>query len=301
MPVATASPTVFALLDAEWATLARAPIPLRWRHHPALALPDAAGRTSTLSDLLQITERRDDPAASDQILAALAQLTRGNPDDDDTHAPLAARTLLQTLLPGAKALARRLTWLGDPPERAAAVTATLYEQIRSYPIQRRPARIAANLLADTHQRLLRHASASASASGSGSGAPHRRQGCGGGATMALPVVSLDELAAHGDAMLPAPAPSQRQPSPAEELLALLAWAVHGGWLTPAQATLIGQSRIADIPCEELGAQAGLGAHSLRRRRQRAEQALGRAATASALSPEELARLAPQLACRVPAT
>jgi len=67
------------------------------------------------------------------------------------------------LLPGAKALARRLGWLGDPHERAAAVTATLYEQIRTYPIGRRPARIAANLLADTHQRLLRRAGAHATA------------------------------------------------------------------------------------------------------------------------------------------
>ncbi|HEX9342723.1 MAG TPA: hypothetical protein VF995_03795, partial [Actinomycetota bacterium] len=265
-----------------------------WRHHPALALPDAAD--STLSGLLAATERRDDPAASDQILAALAQLARGNPDDA-THDPLAARTLLQTLPPGAKALARRLRWLGDPQERAAAVTATLYEQIRTYPIQRRPARIAANLLADTHQRLLRRAGSSSSSSSSS--APHRRQVQVGGGTVAVPVVSLDELAAHGDAMLPLPAPSQ--PCPAEELLALLAWAVRGGWLTPAQAALIGQSRIADIPAEELGALAGLGAHSLRRRRQRAEQALRHAATASALSPEDLARLAPQLACRVPAT
>jgi len=288
------APTVFALLAAEWTGLASSPIPAVWQRHPALAL--AGVFRPTIGDLLQITERRDDLAASDRVLAALARLASGAGDAEAPdvsgarHDPLAARTLLQMLLPGAKALARRLSWLGDAQERAAAITATLYEQIRTYPIQRRPARIAANLLADTHQRLLRRANTS--------GALHLRQVSGSGA-VPLTVVSLEGLAAHGEGMLPEAAPAHT--SAAEELLGLLAWAVRGGHLTPAQAWLIGQSRIADLPCEALGERVGLGAHSLRRRRQRAEQALGRAATASALTPEDLARLAPQLACRVPAT
>ena len=282
------APTVFAMLDAEWATLAPTPVPAPWRHHPALARTGAL--QPSLGDLLQATERRGDPEASDQILAALAHLattTDGDNDNSDgaDHDPLAARVLLQMLLPGAKALARRLGWLGDTQERAAAITATLYEQIRTYPITRRPARIAANLLADTQQRLIRR---SGLGSGIGTGTPSR-----GGTTLAavLPL-SLDALAAGGEAALPALPPAG--PTPAEELLALLAWAVRAGALTAAQARMIGQSRIADVPCEQLGAVAGLGAHSLRRRRQRAEQTLGRAASAAAITPDDL----PQLACRV---
>jgi len=264
MPGPVPSPTVFALLDTEWATtLAPTPLPARWHRQPALAPHHA------LNDLLRATEQRGDPIQSDQILAALAALASGCAPD-----ALAARTLLQMLLPGAKALARRLTWLGDAQERAAAITATLYEQIRTYPIQRRPARIAANLLADTHQRL------------------SRRAGVAVPAVMPAPV-SLEALAAHSEGMLPEAPPAAT--TPAEELLALLAWAVRGGHLTPAQARLIGQSRLADVPCEELGAAAGLGAHSLRRRRQRAEQALGRATVACALSPDDLARLLPRAA------
>jgi hypothetical protein len=259
--------TVFALLDAEWASLAHRAVPGCWHGQPALRVPELL--QPTLGDLVQVTERRGDPARSDRVLAALARLASGA--EGAAHDPLAARTMLQMLLPGAKAVARRLGWLGDAQERAAAVTAALYEQIRTYPIERRPARIAANLLADTHQRLLRR---------SGRAAP----------ALGPAAVSLEALAAHGEGVLPEAAPMVA--TPAEELLALLAWAVHSGHLTGAQARLIGQTRIGDTPCEELGERAGLAAHSLRRRRQRAEQALGRAASAHALAPDDLVRLLP---------
>jgi len=246
------SPTLFALLDDDWTALAPTPLPVRWHDDAALAAHQ------TLADLVAVTERRADPAASDRVLAALVRRAADEPADE-----LAARTLLQMLLPGAKALARRLVWLGDPAERAAAVIAGLYEQIRTYPFERRPARVAANLLGDTRQRLLHAAGASA--------------GADGGRVVEL---SLEELAEQGGLPEPAGAAAMAgapEPSPAEELLALLAWAVDDGHLTGAQARLIGESRIADIPCEELGAAAGLRAHSLRRRRQRAEHILRHAA------------------------
>ncbi len=275
----SSAPTVFALLDAEWAALATTVVPTHWHHQSALRLAEIL--QPTLGDLLAFTERRDDPARSDQVLAALVWLAGGTSGTSGPggHDPLAARTVLQMLLPGAKALARRLSWLGDAQERAAAVTATLYEQIRRYPIERRPARIAANLLADTHQRLLRRA-----------GGAGRKPGETTAAGPILVPVSLEALAAHGEGSLPEAPPVAA--TPAEELLALLAWAVRNGYLTPAQGRLIGQTRIGDTPCEELGARAGLGAHSLRRRRQRAEQALGRAAITHALGPNDLSRLLP---------
>ncbi len=212
MPGPVPSPTVFALLDAEWATLARTLVPACWHDQPALA------PHRTLADLLQVTERRGDPAQSDHVLAALEGLAA---QSANPH-PLAGRTLLQMLLPGAKALARRLAWLGDPAERAQAQE-----------------------------------------------------------------VSLDALVALGEPAVPPAAAVD--PSPAEALLGLLAWAVNGGHLTPAQARLIGQSRIADVPCQQLGAGVGLGAHSLRRRRQRAEHALAQAAS-GALAEEDLSAL-----------
>jgi DNA-directed RNA polymerase specialized sigma24 family protein len=268
---APSASTVFTLLDAEWTTLAATRVPACWRQHPALdPKPDRSragdGSAASLGDLIAVTERRDHPEASDLVLAALVRFAAFSDDDDAEGASqLAARTLLQALLPGAKALARRLSWLGDAQERAAAVVAALYERIRTYPIDRRPARIAANLLADTHQHLLRRAG--------GRCAPSAWDRAT--ASPLLATVSLEDLAASGETVEAIPT----QPTPAEELLALLAWAVRSGRLSAAQARLIGQTRLADVPAEELGAAAGLGAHSLRRRRQRAEQALRHAVLA----------------------
>ena len=229
--------SLFILLESDWAVLASSPLPEPWQDEPALT------RHRTVGELVTAAQRRGDPAASDQILAALVRFAAV---DDRAGSDLAARALLQALLPGAKTLARRLQWLGDPAERAAAVVACLYERIRAYPYQRRPARIAANLLGDTLQWLLR-------------GAPGRPR----------VEVSLDELVEHGVSP-EAPSP---EVSSGEELMALLAWAVVEGHLSREQARLIGMSRIADVPCEQLGTRVGLGAHSLRRRRQRAEQGL----------------------------
>jgi hypothetical protein len=103
-------PTIFAELDHDWATLvesATATTALRrWqRDEPALA------PFSAMTELVAAAHRRGAPAECDRILVALAR--RAGSDG------LAARTLLQLLLPGAKALARRLWWLGGPDERAA--------------------------------------------------------------------------------------------------------------------------------------------------------------------------------------
>jgi hypothetical protein len=132
-------PTIFAELDSDWATLAESAAATtalrRWRREePALA------PFSTMAELVQAAHRRGAPAECDRILVALAR--RAGSDG------LAARTLLQTLLPGARALAWRLWWLGGPEERAAAVVGALYERIRTYPFARRPAKVAANALAD---------------------------------------------------------------------------------------------------------------------------------------------------------
>jgi hypothetical protein len=232
-------PTLFVALAADWARIERSQATLaalrRWQDcEPALA------GLATMADLVAEVEQRGCPARSDAMLAVLARLAA----DDD----LAARTLLQLLLPGAKALCRRLWWLGDQEERAAAVVGALYERIRTYPWQRRPARIAANLLADTGQQLRR-------------AARHR-----------LAEVPLPELAEEA-------LPDSRAGSASEateELVELLGWAATSGALSRAQVRLIGQTRVADTPFHELGRLEGLGAHTIRRRRQRAERQLAAA-------------------------
>jgi hypothetical protein len=243
-------PTIFAELDNDWATLvesATATTALRrWqRDEPALA------PFSTMTELVAAAHRRGAPAECDRILVALAR--RAGSDG------LAARALLQLLLPGAKALARRLWWLGGPDERAAAVVGALYERVRTYPFDRRPAKVAANALADAKQRLLRDA-------------PHY-----------LPAeVPSAELVQDGLAR----ADAAGQPSAAEELLELLGWAVADGHVSRRDACLIAQTRIADVPIGELGRREGLEAHSMRRRRQRAERRLAMAVAGQAAFEHE---------------
>jgi hypothetical protein len=233
--------SLFAQLDSDWARLTTDPAALgrlaAWRaedaglaHYPSWQAVRAAAH-----------DRRD-PARADRILAALA---RRAPGDE-----LAARALLGLLLPGTRALAGRLWWLDDLDERAAAAVAAVWERIRTYPFARRPARIAANILADARQQLTRAARA----------------------PLAADLVPLDGQ----DAALPA-VPATPERSAGEELLDLLRWAVAGRHLTGDQARLIAATRIADVSSEALGARAGLCAHSMRRRRQRAERALALAA------------------------
>jgi hypothetical protein len=229
---------LFSQLQFDWTALAADPAAnerlAAWRREdPALAdLADLAAVQAAAHD-------RTDLAAGDRVLAALA---RRAPTDD-----LAARVLLYLLLPGTKALANRLWWLDDAAERASAAVAAVYERIRTYPYLRRPARIAANILADARQQLVRRARA------------ERYPG---------ECLSLD-----AEPEMSLWASQDPEPTPGEELLDLLHWAVGAGHLTAEQARLIAASRLADVPCEELGAQVGLGAHSLRRRRQRAESVL----------------------------
>jgi DNA-directed RNA polymerase specialized sigma24 family protein len=80
--------------------------------------------------------------AKDETLAALLRQAQSD--------PLAARVVLQALLPGLKALARRILFEADERDEVwSALLAHCWEGIRRYPLERRPERIAANTLFDT--------------------------------------------------------------------------------------------------------------------------------------------------------
>ena len=134
---------VFDLLDDEWRRLsADRGGPRRLRD-----VCDAAGGAASLADVERYV-RAADPAGADAVLLALVR--RAVAGD-----ALAARVLLQLLLPGTRALARRWWALGDADERAAAAVTAVYHRIRHYPIERRPGRVAANILLDAAQELRR--------------------------------------------------------------------------------------------------------------------------------------------------
>jgi hypothetical protein len=221
--------SVFDLLDAEWHRL-------RGDRSAARALRpvlDLAGAR----DLAGLEEcvRRADPAAADRVLLAL--VTQAIDHDD----ALAARVLLQLLLPGTRNLARRWWSLGDRDERAAAAVAAVYGRIRRYPLERRPGRIAANVLLDAARDLRRSVPAAN--------------------------VSLTADPAH---LVADTAPSEH---PAAELAEVLSDAVADGVIDIRDARLIAQTRIAGHRVADLARRADQGSRTLWDRRQRAEQRL----------------------------
>lgn len=207
------SGTLFDRLDEEWADVVRraaaAGVPARWASEDEALAPFAAG----LDVLVAATEDRGRSAkAKDRVLVGLAR--RVEVDE------VAARTLVQVLLPGARALARRLGWMGSPAVCAGLVVPELWVRVRTYPVERRPARVAANVLADVGQVLLRSEGRSR-----------------------VELVPLDEV---DEADLVAEVDDGRVA--ADELLGVLAAAVAAGRLPAHAARLIATTRVFDVSC-----------------------------------------------------
>lgn len=231
------------LIDDEWkylATSADATRALvRWAPDPALQ------GFLDLDAVVEETQRRGRPAESDRILLALLQ-----------RAPLdqvAARTVLQAVMPGLKSLMSAYRLTGEPEEVSTAVIEAAFERIRSYPCDRRPARVAANLLNDTRQSLWRAA----------------RKEC----RLRLVSVPLTEAA------LETATRELSEPSPTDELVGLVAEGVRLGHVGPSGARVILLTRVLDVPIEELAGDTGTKSKTIRKRRDRAEAALARMAVA----------------------
>ena len=232
-------PQLLDRLHDEWLHLARSPRAVRtlagWAADPALS------DFSDLEEVVAEIQRRGRPVESDRILLAL--LRRAAIDN------LAAQTVLQALMPGLKSLMSAYRLTGDPEEVATAVVEAAFERIRRYPCDRRPARVAANLLHDTRQVLWR------------SNCRERR--------LRLANEPFTE------SLMSTAASAGR--SSTDELVALVAEGVRLGHVRPCGARLILLTRVLDVPIEALAEETGTKALTLRKRRQRAEAALGAAA------------------------
>lgn len=103
----------------------------------------------SVGSLVDKVNERGRTEESDALLLALL---REAPLDD-----LAARTVLQAMMPAVKNLTAKFStcgaWCAD--ETAAVVVAAMWERIRSYPVDRRPRKVSANLTLDTRQRVWR--------------------------------------------------------------------------------------------------------------------------------------------------
>ena len=126
----------FDALDRDWTILVRSPEAgaalERWRDAPALVATDL----DTLVARIWAATKTD----ADRACAALAERA---PAD-----ATAARVLLQLLRPGLRNLGRRLALGGSFDDVDQDLLAIAWERIRTYPIDRRPAAISANILLD---------------------------------------------------------------------------------------------------------------------------------------------------------
>lgn len=240
----TTSSGLFDELCSEWRVLG-ADRALATRLPAACRAADGA---QTLKDIEAYVHGAG-PADADRVLLALVSLAvRTVPP-----AELAARTLLQLLLPGTRNLARRWWALGDSEERAAAAVAAVYGRIRNYPLERRPGRVAANILMDAAQDLRRNIPS---------------------ADVTLRDPTKTDWLTEQPRRVPAPT------NPALELFQVLSDAVDHGLLAMADAQLIARTRIGGHRIEDIAATHDLTARTLWARRKRAESSLVSAASVS---------------------
>ena len=227
-------------LDDEWMALCDSRTGCQalatWATDPVLA------GLSDLDAVVRMIQRRGRPVESDRILLSL--LRRASSDN------VAARTVLQALMPGLKTLIATYRLSGTREDVAADVIEAAFERIRCYPCDRRPARVAANLLHDTRQTLW-------------------RDGCRERRLRLVTDPLIDEMherltAHHADS------------SATDELVELVCDAVREAQLPTQGARLILLTRVLDVSVEELAGETGGKAQTIRKRRRTAEARLAAA-------------------------
>jgi DNA-directed RNA polymerase specialized sigma24 family protein len=201
----------------------------RWRREGSVL-----ARFRQPRDVLRFMRCRPSSAEEDAVLGAL--LAQAASD------PLAGRLVLLAVLPGLKNVARRSLMSAEEREELwSALLACAWEQIRSYPLERRPRRIAANLLLDTMRSAL----------------ATMREG-------RPPTVPLAP-----EQLLAATAP----PSVERDVETLLHRAVDAGAISPREAELVLCTRFDGIPLAHVADAHGEPYNRVKVRRQRAERRL----------------------------
>lgn len=215
-------------LDHEWARVSQTSVAGRALRRWARAWP-ALGDCRDLGHLLEL--RRDGERAQ-ELLYPLAMLS---PSDE-----LAARTLLQALLPGLVSMAAAMT-----PREPTALDELLglaWERIRTYPSTREGS-VAGNVLLDVRKRFARARV---------------------GGSRVIPICAWAE-----------PAVEDALNFDRATVLGLLREGRERGVLEDDDLELIVRTRMFDVPIAEVAADHGEDAKSLGRRRWRAEEALRR--------------------------
>jgi DNA-directed RNA polymerase specialized sigma24 family protein len=226
------NPLPVDVLDPDWRHELVAPHLRRrfrvWREaEPALAaFRDPAA-------LLRFLRGPGSGAHKDEVLCALLRRAR--------REPVAGRVVLEAMLPGLKKLAGRLlTDVRDREELWSVLLACAWERIRTYPVERRPRRVAANVLLDSLNGTLATFSRERREPASGAG-----------------------ILAYSVAAVPAPAGVD----------ALLDAAIDAGAVSREEAELILATRVDETPLSVLARSQGVNFDTLKHRRGRAERRL----------------------------
>ncbi len=219
-------------LDSEWELMTRATrfckLPTSWTDPALIGFnhPQA---------IVNFVQERGHPAANDDVFGPLLRLA--------AYDDVASRTVLQALMPGIKALVRRYQWADTRDEIASMAISFAFERIRHYPINRRPHRIAANILGDTRRGLYENLV--------GRSEP-KTEMLGENQESAVPMSSR---------------------SAADSFGVVIRDAVQSGTVSLQDARLIVETRVFDVPVEAVARVTGAKPQSLRRRRLRAEARL----------------------------
>ena len=146
-------PVPLVALQREWEVLARGRLRLELR---AWAAQEASLSRFESPDRLIgfLWDKHVSPVEKDRVLLALLRLARRESS--------AGRVVLQAMLPGLKALAavllKRAPTGGDPAldreELWQVLFVAMLERIRAYPVERRPRKVAANLILDVEHVVL---------------------------------------------------------------------------------------------------------------------------------------------------
>jgi RNA polymerase sigma factor (sigma-70 family) len=231
-----------AALEAEWGALVRGELRLRFRIWQA---EDATFvRFGDPGALLTFLHRRGQPEAKDRVLLAL--LARAQREQ------LAGRVVFQAMLPGLKTLSARLgRSVVSFEELWNILFASLWERIVTYPVERRPSRVAANLLRDTLKRTLAELNREAKAQGQ---------------LLSEPLDQFDDLLASDPA-------SDAEADGSVDVERVLRRAVAAGRVSAEEAEVILATEVDGVPLAVVGERLGVSYNAVKIRRQRAEQRL----------------------------
>jgi len=258
--------TLAARLNLEWADLAGSPGSAAAAERWGRSCPALAGAASPEDMRARIAG--PDVAARDAVLLALLELAQAGD-------VLAGRTVLQAMLGKAvrvaASAARRAEFGGDQQEALSCTVAALWQAVQTYPVARRPSRVAANLALDTLGLVQRG---------------HTGSSLRGRAVPEVPIADVRTVAEDGQLEQAAPEPADA------ELYTLLAWAVRCRVLALAEAQLLIRVYGVDahrrpVDVRAIAAQEGISWPALRQRCHRLARRLGAAALASGVGADGL--------------